>query len=122
MNILLWVLQCALAFLCISGGLYQLAQLDELKKGVAAMRELPKPLWMFLGALGALAGLGLIVPGVVGPLPILVAVSAAVVVVHSGLISGFYLYFGDKAPLPYALAMTAMAAFICAGRLFLSPL
>ena len=42
MNILLWVLQVALAFLCISGGVFQIFKLDELKKGVAAMRELPR--------------------------------------------------------------------------------
>ena len=63
MNILLWVAQVALALLCISGGAFQIFKLEELQKGVAAMRALPRGLWFFLGAVGCLAGLGLILPG-----------------------------------------------------------
>jgi hypothetical protein len=122
MNILLWVLQVALAWLCIAGGAYQVFKLDDLRKGVTSMRELPRALWTFLGLFGCVAGLGLIVPGALHLLPILVAVSAIGVAAQSALISGFYVYFGDRPPLPFSLAMTALAAFIALGRLWLSPL
>lgn len=122
MNIVLWVLQVALAVLCISGGVFQIFKLDDLKKGVAAMRALPRGLWALLGALGCLGGLGLILPGAVDRLPGLTAVAAAAVAGQSLLISLFYLRYRDRAPLPYSLAMATMAAFICYGRLALHPL
>lgn len=115
MNIVLWVLQVVLALLCISGGVFQIFKLDDLKKGVAAMRSLPRALWTFLGAFGCLAGIGLLVPDAV-------AIAAAAVAAHSALISAFYLYYRDKPPLPYSLLMTVLAAFISYGRFALQPL
>jgi hypothetical protein len=122
MNILLWVAQVALALLCISGGAFQIFKLEELQKGVAAMRALPRGLWFFLGAVGCLAGLGLILPGATNLLPGITPVAAAAVAVQSLLISALYLRYRDRAPLPYSAAMVLMAAFICYGRLELQPL
>jgi hypothetical protein len=121
MNILLWVLQLVLALLCISGGAFQIFKLDELKKNVAAMRELPRGLWAFLGALGCLGGLCLILPGAIHVLPVLTAIAAAGVAAQSALISAFYARYGDRAPMPYSVAMTLMAAFISYGRFALQP-
>lgn len=118
MNIVLWVLQVALALLCISGGAFQIFKLEELQKGVAAMRLLPKGLWMFLGALGCVGGLALLVPGVSG----LTAIAAGAVAVQSLLISAFYVRYRDKSPLPYSVVMVLLAVFICYGRLELQPL
>lgn len=122
MNALLWALQVALALLCISGGAYQIFMLEELQKGVAAMRALPQWLWKFLGALGCVAGLGLIVPGATQLLPTLTPIAAAVVAVQSTLISAFYLRFRDKSPLPYSLVMVLLAVVVCYGRFSLQPL
>lgn len=122
MNILLWVLQVMLALLCISGGAFQIFKLEELQKGVAAMRALPKGLWFFLGAVGCLAGVGLILPGATQRLPGLTPIAAAAVAAQSVLISGLYLRYRDRSPLPYSVAMVMMAAFICYGRLELEPL
>lgn len=121
MNILLWVLQIALALLCISGGAFQIFKIEELQTTVAAMRELPRGLWAFLGAFGCLAGVGLILPGALKVLPVLTPISAAAVAVQSVLISAFYIYYGDRAPLPYSVSMAIMAAFIAYGRFALRP-
>lgn len=121
MNIVLWVLQVSLALLCVSGGAFQVFKLDELKRGVGAMRALPRGLWVFLGAFGCLAGLLLIVPSVAS-LPNLTAIAAAAVAAQSALITALYLRYRDRAPMPYSVAMVLMAAFICYGRLELSPL
>lgn len=120
MNILLWILQVALAWLCIAGGAYQIFKLDELAKGVASMRALPPALWKFLGALGCVCGLALIVPPLVG-LPMLTTYAAGVVVVQSLLICAFYVVYRDFSPLGFSAAMTVIAAFITYGRLALSP-
>jgi hypothetical protein len=122
MNVLLWVLQVSLALLCISGGVFQIFKLDELSKGVAAMRALPRGLWAVLGAFGCLAGLLLILPGATNLLPGLTPIAAAAVAAQSALISVLYLRYRDRAPMPYSLAMVLMAAFICYGRLELQPL
>jgi uncharacterized membrane protein YphA (DoxX/SURF4 family) len=58
MNLLLWTLQVLLALLCISGGIFQIFRLDQLKQRAAAMRALPGGLWAFLGWIGCLTGLG----------------------------------------------------------------
>jgi len=121
-NILLWVLQVALALLCISGGAFQILKIEELQKGVAAMRELPRGLWAFLGAFGCLAGLALILPGAIDVLPGLTAIAAAAVAAQSILISAFYVRYGDRSPLPYSVIMAVMAAFISYGRFALNPL
>lgn len=121
MNILLWVLQIMLACLCISGGAFQIFKIEDLQKGVAAMRALPRGLWAFLGAFGCLAGLGLILPGALHVLPILTPIAAAAVAAESVLITAFYIYYGDRSPVSYSVAMAVMAAVISYGRFALKP-
>ena|ERR1700683_4468177 len=121
MNILLWALQIALACLCISGGIFQIFKIEQLRKTVASMRALPRSLWAFLGAFGCLAGLGLILPGATHVLPVLTPISAAAVAVESVLISAFYVYYRDFSPLSYSVAMAIIGAFISYGRIALKP-
>lgn len=122
MNILLWVLQIVLALLCISGGIFQIFKIDELKKNVASMRALPRGLWTFLGAFGCVAGLGLILPGLINMQPELTSIAAAAVAAQSILISAFYVYYKDHSPLVYTVVMTIIAIFISYGRCVLVPL
>jgi heptaprenylglyceryl phosphate synthase len=49
-------------------------------------------------------------------------IAAAAVAAQSLLISAFYVYYGDRSPLPYSVAMAIMAAFISYGRFALAPL
>jgi hypothetical protein len=121
MNILLWVLQIALAWLCIAGGAFQIFKIDQLQTTVASMRALPHGLWAFLGGFGCLAGFGLILPGATKVLPVLTPIAAAAVAAESILISGFYIYYGDSSPMFYSVAMAIMAAFISYGRFALKP-
>jgi DoxX-like family len=122
MNILLWVLQVALAFLCISGGIFQIFKLDDLKKGVTAMRALPRAVWTSLGAFGCLGGVFLILPGAANVLPGLTWLAAAAVAAQSAVICALYVRYRDRSPLPYSAVMVLLAAFICYGRLALQPL
>lgn len=117
MNIFLWVLQVALAWFCIAGGVFQIFKIDQLKVNVASMRALPRALWAFFGAFGCVAGLGLIVPAALNVMPILTGYSAVAVAVQSLLISAIYIAYRDFPPLTYTMVMTVMAAFIAYGRL-----
>ncbi|MEX1058010.1 MAG: DoxX family protein [Natronospirillum sp.] len=122
MNIVLWVLQVALAWLCVAGGYFQMFKLEQLQEGVASMRELPPGVWVFLGAVGLIGGIGLILPAAFGRLPLVTPVAATVIAVQSILISALYVYYGDRSPLPYSLAMAAIALVIVYGRFVLMPL
>lgn len=121
MNIVLWILQVALAWLAVAGGVFQIFKFDELQKGVKAMSQMPQALWAVLGAVGIVAGVLLIVPGAIGVMPRLTPMAAAVMAVHSAFVCGLYLYFGDRAPLPFAAVMLVLAAFVAYGRFVLLP-
>lgn len=122
MNIFLWILQALLAWLAVAGGVYQIFKFDQLKKGVNAMRKLPRGVWTFLGAIGCLAGVGLILPGALDLMPELTVIAAEILAVQSLVISALYLYYRDRAPLPYSLIMTALAVCVAYGRFVLLPL
>ena len=68
-----------------------------------------------------MAGICLIVPGVIKVLPNLTPIAAAAVAAESVLISAIYIYYSDFSPLPYSVAMAIMAAFIAYGRFVLKP-
>lgn len=121
MNVLLWILQVVLALLCISGGVFQIFKIEDLRKGVAAMRALPRGVWALLGAVGCLGGLCLILPGVTDVLPVLTPIAATALAAQSLLISVLYLRHRDTAPMPYSVAMALMAGFIAYGRFALEP-
>ena len=121
MNSLLWVLQVVLAFLCLSGGFYKMLQFDTLKKGVVAMQQLPKGIWMLFGLIEILAGVSLIVPGAFDVMSSLTGIAALVLAFESVVISGLYLKYADKAPLPFTVAMAVISVIIAYGRFVLSP-
>ena len=121
MTILFWVLQIALALLCIAGGTFKIFKIEQLQKNVASMRALPRGLWTFLGAFECLAGLGLILPGATNVLPVLTPIAAAGVAAESVVVSAIYVYYRDRSPLVYSVAMTIMAALISYGRFALKP-
>jgi uncharacterized membrane protein YphA (DoxX/SURF4 family) len=121
MNILLWVLQIALAMLCIAGGTFKIFKIEQLQKDVASMRTLPRGLWAFLGAFECLAGLGLILPGATNVLPVLTPIAAAAAAAESFLVTAIYIYYRDFSPMIYSVAMAIMAAFISYGRFVLKP-
>ena len=59
MNILLWILQAALAFLYFAGGAYKLFAFQEL---ATQMSAIPHAAWRVLGAIEIFGGILLIVP------------------------------------------------------------
>ncbi len=119
---LLWVLQIVLALFCISGGSFQIFKIEQLRATAASMRELPQSLWAVFGAFSCLAGVGLILPGLLHVLPIAVPISAVAVSAESALLTAIYLRYGDRAPLPYSGGMALLGAFIAYGRFALAPL
>lgn len=117
MNILLWVLQIALAFLLISGGAYKVFKFDAL---ATHMRALPRGGWRALGVLEMVGGLLLVVPPVVNWMPILTPLAAAVLALESLALAALYARYSLKLaatnPMVWAVVMGLMAAAVAYGR------
>ena len=75
MNLVLWILQILLALYNAIGGIYTISNHEQLKSTLAS--DLPKPVWLILGALQVVFALGLVLPGVFGVLPKVIPISAA---------------------------------------------
>ena len=123
MNALLWILQIALAVLCLSGGAYKLSKPDALAKQV---RTISAAGWRALGAVELLGGLLLVVPAALNWMLVLTPLAAALLALETVFLAGIYgrqsLKLVAANPLVWAAMMGVMAAFIAYGRYALSPL
>jgi hypothetical protein len=124
MNILLWVVQVALAFQSFAGGAYKIFKFDEIAK-MPATGALPRGGWGALGALEMFCAVLLIVPAATGWMPILTPVGAAVLSLESLALSGLYArhsrQWTSKNPMVYAVGAALAAAFVAFGRYALTP-
>ena len=108
MNILLWVLQIALAFLYLSGGAYKLFKFDAL---AAHMRALPRGGWRALGVLEMVGAVLLIVR-----MPVLTPLAAAVLALETLGLAVLYARYSLKLaatnPMVWAVVMGLLAAVV----------
>jgi hypothetical protein len=123
MNILLWILQIALAFLYLSGGAYKVFKFDEL---ATQMRALPRGGWRVLGMLEIAGGVLLIVPGAANWMPSLTPLAAVVLALETMGLSGVYARYSLRLsaanPLVWSVVMGLLVAFVAYGRYVLSPI
>ena len=122
MNILLWVLQVALALLYLAGGAYKTFMFDELASQMAA---LSRGGWRALGVLEMVGAVLLIVPAAAKWMPVLTPLAAAVLALETLAIAGLYARYSLKLaatnPLVWAVVMGLLAAFVAYGRYALGP-
>src|SRR5262245_18122216 len=123
MNILLWVLQIALALLCLSGGAYKVFKFDELANQMPA---LSRGGWRALGLIEMLCGILLVVPAAANWMPIMTPLAAAALALETLALAGVYARYSLKLtagnPLVWSVMMGLMAAFVAYGRYALRPL
>ncbi len=117
MNILLWVLQIALAFLYIVGGAYKVFKGDTL---VNYPPGLSRGGWGALGILEVVGGILLVVPAAVTGIPMLTALDAAVLALETLVLAALFARRSVKLvaanPLVWAAPMGLLAAFVAYGR------
>ena len=122
MNILLWVLQIALAFLCLSGGAYKAFKFGEL---ASQMQSLSRAGWRVLGFFEMLCGILLIVPAALKRMPSLTPLAAAALALECLFLCAIYAKTSRKLsaanPLAWSVVMALMAAFVAYGRYAPSP-
>src|SRR4051812_33208342 len=80
MNVLLWVVQLALAFLCLAGGSYKAFMFADIAN---QMRALPLGAWRALGVFEMLCGVLLVVPTATQWMPVLTPLAAAALALES---------------------------------------
>jgi hypothetical protein len=123
MNVLLWGLQIALAFLYFSGGAYKTFKFDELAN---QMRVLSRGGWRALGVLEMVGAVLLIVPAAARWKPVLTPLAAAALAVETLILAGLYARYSLKLtatnPLVWSVVMGLLAAFVAYGRYVLRPL
>jgi hypothetical protein len=122
MNILLWILQAALAFLYLSGGAFKLFKFEELAN---QMQLLPHAGWRVLGALEVIGGILLIVPAATKWMPSLTPLAATVLAVETLTLAAFFASKSLKVavtnPLVWTAVMGLLVAFVAYGRYAISP-
>ena len=123
MNVLLWVLQAALALLCLAGGAYKTFMFDALANH---MRALSRGGWRVLGVFEMLCGILLIVPAAAKWMPALTPLAAAALALECLALAGLYSRYSLKLtaanPLIWSVGMGLLAAFVAYGRYVLRPL
>lgn len=117
MNIVLWILQAALALLYLAGGGYKLSSADQLAKQLPA---LPRGGWRFLGAFEIIGGILLIIPAALSWMPFLTPLAAAVLAIETLALATLYarqsLRIAVTNPMVWALVMGVLAVIVACGR------
>jgi uncharacterized membrane protein YphA (DoxX/SURF4 family) len=125
MNVLLWVLQAALALLYLAGGSYKLFSFDELAN-MPQTAMLPHGAWSALGVFEVLGAVLLIVPAATKWMPVLTPLAAAALALESLTLAGMFARYSLKLtatnPLVWVLVMGLLALFVAYGRYALKPL
>lgn len=119
MNIVLWILQAALAFLLLGGGFTKTFKIDALAS-MPAMNALPRIGWQVLGVLEIVCALLLIVPAAFTWRPHLTPLAAAIVTVESVVLAVLYgrasLKLEAANPFVWSVLMAVLAVCIAYGR------
>ena len=117
MNVLLWVLQVALALLYLAGGSYKVFKFDEL---ATHMRALSRGGWRALGVLEMLGAVLLVVPAAAQWMPILTPLAAGALALETLALAGLYARYSLKLaatnPMVWAVVMGLPSAFVAYGR------
>jgi len=125
MNILLWILQIALALFCLAGGAYKNFQFEELAK-MPATAALSRGGWGAIGVFEMLCAVLLVVPAATKWMPVLTPLAAAALAMESLALAWLFARYSLKLtavnPLVWVVGMGLVAAFVAYGRYALRPL
>ena len=121
MNILLWLLQIALALHTAMGAVWKFSNSEQT---VPSLKAIPHGVWLAMGVFELLCSIALILPVFNKRLGILAAIAATCIAAEMLLFSGLHLYSGDTnyGPMIYWLVVAAICAFIAYGRFALKHL
>lgn len=124
MNVIVWIVQIALALLAVAGGAFKVFMFDELAK-VPAAASLSQGAWSALGVLEMVCGALLILPAALRWMPRLTPIAATVLALESLGLAVLYGQYSTELvatnPLVWAALMALAAIFVVYGRSRRSP-
>jgi DoxX-like protein len=124
MNVLLWILQVALALLCLAGGAYKVFMFEQVANELW-YSGLPRGGWGALGVFEMVCGVLLIVPAAANWMPALTPLAAVALALETLALAGLYARYSLQLtatnPLVWSLVMGLLAAFVAYGRYALRP-
>jgi DoxX-like family len=124
MNVLLWILQIALALFCVAGGQYKVFHFDELAK-MPQTGAMSRGVWGAIGVFEILCAILLVVPAATNWIPVLTPLAAAAIALEglslAVLFAQYSLALTATNPLVYVVVMGLVAAFVAYGRFALKP-
>jgi len=123
MNILLWVLQVALALHTLVGAVWKFSHTAE--QTMPSLGAIPNRAWLTMAIIEILCGIALLLPALIKSLSIAIPIAALVIAAEMLLFCGVHIASGNISnvgPMMYWLVVAALCAFIAYGRLVLQPL
>jgi hypothetical protein len=124
MKVFVWVLQIALALLCLAGGAYKVFMFDQVASEIW-YGALPRSGWGALGVFEMVCGILLIVPAAVDWMSAVTPLAAAALALETLILAGLYgrysLQLTATNPLVWAVLMGLLAAIVAFGRYALRP-
>ena len=125
MNVLLWIVQIALAFLSFAGGSYKMFSFGELAK-MPQTAALPHGAWSALGVFEMVCGVLLVVPAALKWMPEMTPLVAAALAVEAFALAAIFarysLQLAATNPFVWATGIALAAAFVAYGRYAVRPL
>lgn len=119
MNVLLWVLQVALALFYLAGGQYKVFHFDELVK-VPPAGTLSRGKWGAIGVFEMVCAILLIIPGAAKWMPILTPLAAAALALEGLALALWFARYSlalrATNPLVYVVVGGLLSAFVAYGR------
>ncbi|MCF8526559.1 MAG: DoxX family protein [Candidatus Nanopelagicales bacterium] len=123
MSIVLWILQFALAIAFVLTGLVKVLQPYEvLADRMAWVQDYSPGLVRGIGALEILGGIGLVLPALLGVLPILTPLAAAGLAVIMALAVLHHLRSHERGQVLFTAALLILLVIVAWGRFSLAPL
>jgi DoxX-like family len=123
MNVVLWILQIALALLYFSGGAYKAFAFEQV---AAQLQTLPLDAWRAIGVVEMVGAVLLIVPAAAKWMPALTPIAAAALTLETLAVAALYaqhsLKLTPQNPLLWSVVMGLFVAFVAYGRYALRPL
>lgn len=127
MNVVLWILQVAVALFCGVGSAWRFFNYETQAKDLPSLAALSHGAWNVIGAFEILCALGLILPGLLGWKPGLTAWAALLLAVEMLLITALHVkYFGVTFqvtnPAVWSFGLALAAGVVAYGRFVVRPL
>jgi len=122
MNILLWVLQVAVALMYGASGVMKVFMFDKISADVPSFGALPRGAWTALGVLELACMVGLIAPAAFRWQPQLTVLAASVLAIESLVFVGVHVKYREVGSIIMSGVLGLVMAFIAYGRAILQPI